>query len=42
MVEWHHQCNGHEHGQTPGDGEGQGAWHAVIHAAAKGRTRLGD
>ena len=24
MVEWHHQLNGHELGQTPGDGEGQG------------------
>ena len=24
MVRWHHQFNGHELGQTPGDGEGQG------------------
>ena len=24
MVEWHHGCNGHELGQTPEDGEGQG------------------
>ena len=24
MVGWLHQCNGHELGQTPGDGEGQG------------------
>ena len=24
MVGWHHWCNGHELGQTPGDGEGQG------------------
>ena len=23
MAWWHHQCNGHELGQTPGDGEGQ-------------------
>ena len=22
---WHHQLNGHEIGQTPGDGEGQGS-----------------
>ena len=22
MVGWHHRCNGHELGQTPGDGEG--------------------
>ena len=25
MVGWHHQCNGHELGQTPGDGDGQGS-----------------
>jgi len=24
MVGWHHQFNGHELGQTPGDSEGQG------------------
>ena len=24
MAGWHHQCNGHELGQTCGDGEGQG------------------
>ena len=24
MAEWAHQCNGHELGQTSGDGEGQG------------------
>ena len=24
MVGWHHQCNEHELGQTPGDGEEQG------------------
>ena len=23
-LEWHHQFNGHELGQTPGDSEGQG------------------
>ena len=33
MAGWHHQCNGHELGQTLGDGEGQGglvccsSWH---------------
>ena len=26
MAGWHHQCNGHELGQTPGDDEGQTAW----------------
>ena len=24
MLGWHHQLNGHEFEQTPGDGEGQG------------------
>ena len=24
MAGWHHQCNGHELGQTLGDSEGQG------------------
>ena len=26
MDGWHHQFNGHELGQTPGDSEGQGGW----------------
>ena len=25
MVGWHHQFNGHEFEQTPGDGKGQGS-----------------
>ena len=25
MVGWHHQLNGHEFEQSPGDGEGQGS-----------------
>ena len=25
MVEWHHQLNGHEFEQAPGDGEEQGS-----------------
>ena len=24
IAGWHHRCNEHELGQTPGDGEGQG------------------
>ena len=24
MFGWHHQCNGHEFEQNPGNGEGQG------------------
>ena len=26
MIQWHHQFNGHELGQSTGDGEGQGGW----------------
>ena len=36
-----HWLNGHELGQTPGDGEGQ-AWHAVVHGVMKSWTWLGD
>ena len=25
MFQWHHQLNGHEFEQTPGDSEGQGS-----------------
>ena len=25
MAGWHHRLNGHEFGQAPGDGEGQGS-----------------
>ena len=25
LIEWHHQLNGHEFEQTPGNGEGQGS-----------------
>ena len=31
MVGWHHGLNGHEFEQTPGNGEGQGAWRAAVH-----------
>ena len=30
MVGWHHQLNGHEFEQAPGDGEGQGSLGAAI------------
>ena len=35
MVRWHHQLNGHESEQTPGDGERQGSWHATVHGVAE-------
>ena len=40
-IRWHHQWNGHELGQTLGDGEGQGSWRAAVHGGAKNQTRLG-
>ena len=30
VVGWHHQLNGHEFEQTPGDSEGQGSVGAVV------------
>ena len=41
MAGWHHQYNGHEIGQTSGDGEGRGAWRLTVHGVAKSQTRLG-
>ena len=41
MVGRHHRFKGHELGQTPGDGEGQGGLSAAVHGVAKSRTRLG-
>ena len=35
MIGWHRQLNGQEFGQITGDTEGQGAWHAAVHGAAK-------
>ena len=35
MVGWHHQFNGHESEQTPGDSKGQEAWPATIHRVTK-------
>ena len=42
MAEWHHQCNGFELGQAPGEGEGQRDYCAAVHEVAKSRTQLGD
>ena len=41
MVGWHHQLNGHEFEQTPGDRERE-AWCAIVHGVAKSWTRLRD
>ena len=42
MFGWHHQFNGHEFEQALGDGEGQGAWCAVVFGVAKNLTRLSN
>ena len=42
LAEWHHWCNGHELGQTLGDGEGREAWGAAVHGVAKSWTWPGD
>ena len=38
MVGWHHQLNGHEFEQAPGDGKNREAWCAAVHGAAKSQT----
>ena len=40
MVGWHHQLNGHEFEQTPGDGEGRGSLVCAVHAVTESQTRL--
>ena len=35
MTGWHHELDGHECEQTPGDSEGQGRWDAAVHGVAK-------
>ena len=37
MVGWHHQLNGHEFEQTPGDSEGQGS---LLYCSLWGRKEL--
>ena len=40
MVGWHHQLSGHEFQQTPGDGEGQEAWHAAVQRVTESWTSV--
>ena len=42
MTGWHQGLSGRELEQTPGDGEGQEAWRAAVHGAAKSQTQLSD
>ena len=39
MVGWHHQLNGHEFEQAPGDGEGPRSL-AAVPGVTKSQTRL--
>ena len=42
MAGWHHWGNGHELGQTSGDGDGQGGLVCCSHEVAKSQTGLGN
>ena len=42
MAGWHHQFNGRELGQTPGDGEGQGGLARHSPWGCKVKIRLGN
>ena len=35
MIGWHHQLDIQEFKKAPGDGDGQGGWHASVHGVAK-------
>ena len=37
-MRYHHRLIGHEFEQTPGDSEGQEAWHDEVHGAAESWT----
>ena len=38
MVEWHHQLNGREFEQAPGDGEGWGNWCVAVRGVTERDT----
>ena len=42
LVGSHHQLNGHEFEQTPGDSENREAWRAVVHGVRESQTRLSN
>ena len=42
MAWQHHRCNGHELGQTAGDGEGQGGLECCSPWGSQSQTQLGD
>ena len=41
MIGWHHELNGHEFEQAPGDNEGnKEAWCTAVHRVSKSWTGL--
>ena len=38
MVGWHHQLNGYEFEQTPGESEGREPWWAAVLGVTKSQT----
>ena len=40
MVGWHHRLDVCESEQTPGEGEGQAAWRAIVHGVANQTRQL--
>ena len=38
IVGWHHQLDGHEFEQAPGDGEGEGSLGAAVHELTESWT----
>ena len=35
MIGWHYQLNAHEFEQTPGNGQGLGAWRVAVHGVTQ-------
>ena len=42
MVGWHHQLNGHEFEQAPGEVKDREAWRAAVHGITNSQTRLSN
>ena len=42
MVGWHHQLNGHEFEQAPGEVKDREAWRAAVHGITNNQTRLSN